>query len=92
MEQVFVRRPNKEQIELLSKQPIWEHENATWDAEYDERVETALIITGKAYVTTYDGIKHYFQAGDLVTFSPNMKCVWTVTEPISKHYIFDAKI
>ncbi|HFL3113582.1 TPA: cupin domain-containing protein [Clostridioides difficile] len=36
-----------------------------------------------------DGQSYAFTRGDLVTFRPNMSCVWKVLEKIRKHYLFD---
>lgn len=85
---VLVRKPTKEQEELLKSQPIWEHEPERWPATYDEREETCLVIEGKAYVETLDGDRYYFEKGDLVTFQPKLECYWCVEERIKKHYIF----
>lgn len=91
MKPVFVRKPTEEQKALLLAQPTWEHEPETWEASYDERDETCLVIEGEAYVQTQDGIRYHFAAGDLVTFQPNMDCIWCVEKKIKKHYIFDMK-
>lgn len=91
MKDVYVRKPSEEEAALLTTCSIWEHEVAQWDAEYDERCETCLVIEGTAVVTSEDGSAYAFTKGDLVTFRPHMKCVWKVLEPIKKHYIFDMK-
>ena len=88
MKPVWVRKPNEEQRRLLEAQPIWEHGPERWEARYDEREETCLILEGKAYVETPDWERYYFAAGDLVTFQPLLECVWHVEETIKKHYIF----
>lgn len=88
---VWIRKPTDSQKKLLEAQPVWEHEPGKWDAVYDEREETCLVIEGKANVVTKDGVKHSFAAGDLVTFQPGLECVWCVEEYIKKHYIFNMK-
>lgn len=89
MEAVWIRKPTLKQKTLLESQPTWEHDVDEWDAHYDERVETCYVIQGAATVITKDGKEHSFTVGDLVTFAPNMDCVWRVTSPIKKHYIFN---
>lgn len=89
MEPIEVRKPTKQQKELLEQQPTWEHDIETWPAEYDERCETFLVIFGKGSIQLADGRKYIFEQGDLVTCQPHTKCVWTVDEYIKKHYIFD---
>lgn len=89
MKTIEVRRPSAAEEQLLKQQPTWEHDIETWPAEYDERCETFLVIEGKASITLEDGSVYPFAAGDLVTCKPHTKCVWTVEEPIKKHYIFD---
>ncbi|MGN1277553.1 MAG: cupin domain-containing protein [Floccifex sp.] len=86
---IHVRKPNKAQKELLESQPTWSHEVDRWNAEYDDREETFLVIEGKASIILEDGTTYDFEAGDLVTCHPNTKCVWDVKENIKKHYIFD---
>ena len=51
MKDVYIRKPNDKERRLLESCPIWEHEPAQWDAEYDERCETCLIIEGTAVVS-----------------------------------------
>lgn len=89
MRDVYVRKPNERARRLLEACPVWEHEPAVWDAEYDERCETCLIIEGTTVVICGDGESYAFTKGDLVTFRPGMTCVWKVLEPIRKWYIFD---
>lgn len=86
---VLVRIPNETQRKLLESCPIWEHEAETFEANYDAREETCLIIEGKAIIETKDGKMYYFGKGDLVTFHPHLECTWKIIEKIRKHYIFD---
>ncbi|MCR0570768.1 cupin domain-containing protein [[Clostridium] innocuum] len=92
MKDVYVRKPNDKERRLLEDCPIWEHDPAMWDAMYDKRCETCLIIEGTAVVTCSDGQSYAFTRGDLVTFRPDMACVWKVLEKIRKHYIFDMEV
>ncbi len=88
---VWVRKPTAEQADLLNSQPTWDHEAGVWDAHYDERQETFLVIEGEASITTTEGRVYRFQAGDLVTAARDFDCVWEVPNYIKKHYIFNAK-
>lgn len=88
---INIRKPSKEEIELLKSQPTWEHDVERWATEYDEREETFLVIQGKASIILEDGTCYTFKEGDLVTCAPGTKCEWDVIEKIKKHYIFDMK-
>ena len=88
-ELVFVRKPSDQQKKLLYSQPTWDHEAGVWSAHYDERQETFLVIEGEGSITTEDGKKYKFSAGDLVTADRNFDCTWSVPKYIKKHYIFD---
>jgi hypothetical protein len=57
-----------------------------FDWHYDSE-ETALILEGEVTVT-YDGGSAFFGAGDLCVFPAGMSCVWKVTKPVRKHYLF----
>ena len=89
MKDVEVRKPSEEERNLMNNCPVWEHEEAVWNAEYDERCETCLIIEGTAVVTCENSESYAFTKGDLVTFRPGLICQWKVLEAIRKHYIFD---
>lgn len=89
MREAYIRKPSDKQKELLETCPVWEHEPQTWEAVYDNRVETCLIIEGSGYITLKDGAMFRFRVGDLVTFMTNFSCTWTVEETIRKYYIFD---
>ncbi len=89
MQPIEVRKPTQDEKNLLEQQPTWEHDIETWKAEYDDRCETFLVVSGHASISLEDGTKFSFGPGDLVTCQPHTKCVWTVDEYIKKHYIFD---
>ena len=63
MKDVYIRKPNDKERRLLESCPIWEHEPAQWNAEYDERCETCLIIEGTAVVSGSDGQSYAFTTG-----------------------------
>ena len=66
--------------------PIWEKEISRFDWYYDSD-EDCLILEGEVIVETSEG-NYTIKAGDFVTFSKDLKCVWDVKKPIRKHYNF----
>ena len=71
----------------VSAWPIWEKEESTFPWQYDEQ-ETCFILAGAATVTPDGGEPVSFEAGDMVTFPEGLKCVWTITKAVRKHYRF----
>jgi uncharacterized protein len=67
--------------------PLWEKEASQFDWSYDAR-EICYFLTGHVSVSLDDGTTVEVGKGDLVTFPQGMKCVWTVHEPVKKHYRF----
>ena len=83
---ITVRKPNEsEKAEMLTK-PTWGCEVSEFNWHYDSE-ETCLLIEGEVTVT-YNGERVSFGAGDYVTFPQGLSCVWKVTKPVKKHYIF----
>ena len=83
---ITVRKPTEaEKVEMQSK-PTWGCEVSEFDWYYDSE-EVCLLIEGEVTVT-YDGGSVSFGAGDYVTFPKGLSCVWKVTKPVKKHYIF----
>jgi len=74
-----------EKSEMLSK-PVWECDVSEFDWHYSDE-ETCLITEGEVTVS-YDGGSVSIGAGDYVVFSKGLSCVWKVTKPVKKHYIF----
>jgi len=66
--------------------PIWEKEVSRFDWYYDSD-EDCLILEGEVVVETSEG-QFAIKAGDFVTFSKGLKCVWDIKKPIRKHYNF----
>lgn len=89
-ELVKVSKPTDKQKQIMEQQPTWDHEAGKWDAHYDERQETFLVIEGEGSITTEDGKTYSFKQGDLVMAECNFDCVWSVPNYIKKYYIFDA--
>jgi uncharacterized cupin superfamily protein len=73
----------------LSK-PTWGCGVSEFDWHYDSE-ETALIIEGEvtvSYADAHDKKSVTFGAGDYVTFPQGLSCVWKVSKPVKKHYVF----
>lgn len=86
MLQATVKKPSPEERTLLEAQPTWSCEVSTFPWSYDME-ETCLLLTGQVQVT-YEGGSVSFGAGDMVIFPKGMDCVWHVTAPVKKHYLF----
>jgi len=83
---VIVRKPTEaEKLEMQSK-PTWSCEVSEFDWFYDSE-EICLLTEGEVTVT-YDNGSVSFGAGDYVIFPKGLSCVWKVTKPVRKHYIF----
>jgi uncharacterized protein len=87
MEIRIERNPGKEKLDALGvfDWPVWEKEASTFPWVYYEE-ETSYILEGKAVVTPEGGTPVEIQAGDLVTFGSDLRCMWHIVEPIRKHY------
>lgn len=83
---ITVRKPTADEEKLLSSQPVWSCGVSEFDWHYDEK-ETCLIIEGEVTVDCPDGSVS-FGAGDFVVFPQGLDCVWRVTKPVKKYYIF----
>ena len=83
---INVRKPTESEIADMTKKPTWGCGVSEFDWFYDSE-ETCLLTEGKVTVE-YDGGCVSFGAGDLVTFPKGLACVWKVSEPVNKHYLF----
>ena len=83
---VVVRKPTDPEKAAIMRQPTWECGVSKFDWYYDSE-ETCLLVAGEVTVT-YDGGSVSFKAGDYVTFPKGLSCVWDVSKPVKKHYIF----
>ena len=84
--EIIVKKPSEqERTEMLSL-PTWGCGVSEFDWHYDSE-ETCLLIEGEVTVD-YNGKSVSFGAGDMVTFPAGLSCVWKVTKPVRKHYIF----
>ena len=83
---ITVRKATEtDKAEMMSK-PIWECEASEFDWSYDSE-ETCLLTSGEVTVT-WSGGSVSFGAGDYVVFPKGLSCVWKVTKPVKKHYVF----
>jgi uncharacterized cupin superfamily protein len=90
VDEIKIERPEEEELEGLEvfSWPIWTKEASTFDWHYDEQ-ETCYLLEGKVRVEPQgEGEPVEFGAGDLVTFPRGLSCVWTISEPVRKHYRF----
>ena len=84
--QVIVKKPTEVEKQFMQKQPTWSCGVSEFDWTYDSE-ETCLLIEGEVEVS-FDGGSVHFGAGDYVVFPQGLDCVWKVTKPVRKHYIF----
>jgi len=83
---ITVRKPTESEKTYMLTKPTWGCEVSEFNWHYDNE-ETCLLIQGEVTVI-YDGGSVSFGAGDYVTFPQGLSCVWKVTKPVKKHYIF----
>jgi len=86
MTMITVRKPSETEAAFMKKQPTWGCGVSEFDWYYDQE-ETCLVLEGEVTVD-YDGGSASFGAGDYVTFAQGLSCVWKVSQPVKKHYIF----
>ena len=85
---VEVRKPSEEEKKEMEGCGIWEKEVSEFPWEYDSQ-EICLVIEGEVEVTTENGSKVSFGAGDYVVFPKGLKCTWKIIKPVKKYYKFD---
>lgn len=85
MEILVHKATEAEQAEMQSK-PIWGCDVSEFDWHYDS--EEICVLTEGEVTVEYDGKRVSFGAGDYVVFPQGLSCVWKVTKPVKKHYIF----
>lgn len=84
---IQVRKPTPQESRQLASCPTWSCEASTFDWFYSN-TETCLITAGSATIS-FDGGEAEIAAGDYVVLPKGFSCVWSVKEPISKHYRFE---
>ena len=90
MSAIIVEKPTAERLNTLGVRqwPTWSKEISVFPWQYSS-TEMAYIPEGEVTVTPKGGAPVSFSAGDLVTFSPGLECVWEVKKPLRKHYHFE---
>lgn len=83
---IIVRKANETEKNEMSSKPVWTCGVSEFDWFYDSE-ETCLITEGEVTVS-HNGTNVSCGAGDLVVFPKGLSCVWKVSKPIKKHYIF----
>ena len=83
---ITVKKATQAEIAEMSTKPVWGCEVSEFDWHYDSE-ETCLLTEGEVIVS-YNGGSVSFGAGDLVVFPKDLSCVWKVSKPVRKHYIF----
>jgi len=86
---IEIKQPDSEELERqgVYDWPIWEKEVSRFDWHYDSE-ELCYLLEGQVEVTTADGKKVRFGAGDMVRFPAGLSCIWDISVPVRKHYQF----
>ena len=84
--EVVVKKPTEAEKQAMLTKPTWSCGVSEFDWFYDSE-ETCLIMEGEVTVE-YEGGSVSFGVGDYVVFHEGMSCVWKVTKPVKKHYLF----
>ena len=84
--QITVRKPTEAEIAEYRLKPTWGCEVSEFDWYYDSR-ERCILLEGEVTVE-FDGGSVSFGAGDFVEFPQGLSCVWKVSKPVRKHYVF----
>ena len=83
---VIIKKPTEDEATFMRTKPVWSCGVSEFDWYYDSE-ETCLLLEGKVEVS-YDGGSARFGAGDYVVFPQGLACVWKVSKPVRKHYLF----
>ena len=83
---IIVKKPTEAEKTEMQGKPVWGCGVSKFDWHYDQE-ESCLLIEGEVTVT-HDGGSVRFGAGDYVVFPKGLSCVWDVTQPVKKHYVF----
>ena len=84
---IDVKQPTDEELEKqgVFEWPTWEKEVSRFDWHYDTE-ETCYLLEGEVTVSTPDGEKVRFGAGDMVRFPAGLSCTWEISVPVRKHF------
>ncbi|MCL2294248.1 MAG: cupin domain-containing protein [Spirochaetes bacterium] len=83
---IIIKKPTEAEKSKMLSCPTWECEASEFNWRYDSE-ETCLLVEGEVEVK-HAGGSAFCKAGDMVTFPEGLSCVWKVTKPVKKHYIF----
>ena len=83
---ITIRKPTEQEKAEMQTMPIWGCDISEFDWYYDSE-ETCLILEGDV-VVSHAGGDVSISAGDYVVFPKGLSCVWKVSKPIRKHYVF----
>ena len=83
---IIVKKPTAEEKMQMGSMPTWECGVSEFDWHYDSE-ETCLLVEGEVTVS-HAGGSVSFGAGDYVVFPKGLSCVWKVSKPVKKHYVF----
>ena len=87
---VIIRKPSDDEIQVCQNWPIWTSGVSKFDWEYTQ-TEKCLILEGRVSVMdiSENGQSVSLGPGDYVQFPSGLKCIWNITEPVKKHYDFE---
>ena len=83
---ITVKKASDSEKKDMESKPIWTCDVSEFDWYYDSE-ETCLLLEGEV-VVEYEGGSASFGAGDYVVLPKGLSCVWKVSEPVKKHYMF----
>ena len=83
---ITVKKATQAEKDEMSTKPVWECGVSEFDWYYDSE-ETCVLTEGEVTVS-YAGGSVSFCAGDRVVFPKGLSCVWKVSKPVRKHYVF----
>jgi len=84
---ILVKKPDEAETAEMSGKPVWECGVSEFDWYYDSE-EHCLLLAGEVSVSYGNAGSVSFGAGDYVVFPRGLSCIWRVTRPVKKHYIF----
>lgn len=87
MKMIKVENPDNQQLDEVSKWPVWSNDSDDYEWDYTEK-EMFYILEGSAELSIQDSEKVTIKSGDLVTVEKGVLVHWLVTEKIRKHYKF----
>jgi uncharacterized cupin superfamily protein len=79
--------PTDREIDIAQSWGNWSKDISEFPWFYDDQ-ETCLILEGEAEVSDGKGNIISFKAGDMVQFEEGLECIWKITKPLRKKYIF----